>query len=88
MNQNREHQHQLQLMRAPSLHNHEYLWQRQHKGAWKHLKAQEDEPIKTQEVLVVKSYTPSLSDAFKISEGPQVPDSLKAELKILNYKLK
>ena len=50
------------------------------------LKAQEDEPIKTQEVLVVKSYTPSLSDAFKLTEGPQIPDSLKAKVKILNYK--
>ena len=52
------------------------------------LKAQEDEPIKTQEVLVVKSYTPSLSDAFKISDGPQIPDSLKTKVKILNYKIK
>ena len=52
------------------------------------LKAQDKEAIKTQEVLVIKSYSPSLSDAFKISEGPQVPDSLKAELKILNYKIK
>ena len=52
------------------------------------LKAQDKEAIKTQEVLVIKSYTPSLSDAFKISEGPQIPDSLKAKLKILNYKIK
>ena len=46
------------------------------------LKAQDKEAIKTQEVLVIKSYSPSLSDAFKISEGPQVPDSLKAELRV------
>ena len=52
------------------------------------LKAQDKEALKTQEVLVVKSYTPSLSDAFKISEDPRVPDSLKAEVKILKYKIK
>ena len=52
------------------------------------LKAQDKEAIKTQEVLVIKSFTPSLSDAFMISEAPQVLDTLKAELKILNYKIK
>ena len=44
------------------------------------LYAQDDtnEDLSTQEVLVVKSYTPSLSDAFKITEGPKIPDSSKA----------
>ena len=44
------------------------------------LYAQDDtnEDLSTQEVLVVKSYNPSLSDAFKITEGPKIPDSLKA----------
>jgi len=46
-----------------------------------------DEGLSTQEVLVVKSYTPSLSDAFKITEGPKIPDSLKATNKALTYKI-
>lgn len=54
------------------------------------LYAQEAEPggISTQEVLVVKSYTPSLSDAFKINGGPKIPDSLKGGTKVLTFKIK
>jgi hypothetical protein len=48
----------------------------------------ESDGLKTQEVLVVKSYTPSLSDAFKITEGIQIPDSLKATDKVLIFKIK
>ena len=53
------------------------------------LYAQDDtnEDLSTQEVLVVKSYTPSLSDAFKITEVPKIPDSLKATNKTLIYKI-
>ena len=53
------------------------------------LYAQDDtnEDLSTQEVLVVKSYTPSLSDAFKITEGPKIPDSLKETNKTLIYKI-
>ena len=50
--------------------------------------AQEEEGLQVQEVLVIKSYTPSLSDAFKISEAPKVPDSLKTEAKALIFKIK
>ena len=50
--------------------------------------AQEEEGLQVQEVLVIKSYTPSLSDAFKISEAPNVPDSLKTEAKALIFKIK
>lgn len=46
------------------------------------------EALATQEVLVVKSYSPSLSDAFKISTAPQLPDSLKEQKKRLVYKIK
>ncbi|MEK9613828.1 MAG: hypothetical protein VW080_07885 [Flavobacteriaceae bacterium] len=54
------------------------------------LQAQENEKddIGTQEVLVVKSYTPSLSDAFKINSTPQIPDSLKMPNKLLDFKIK
>ena len=54
------------------------------------LTAQENElePIGTQEVLVVKSYTPSLSDAFKIKSVPKLSDSLTSLEKKLVYELK
>ena len=45
------------------------------------------EPIGTQEVLVVKSYTPSLSDAFKIKSAPKLSDSLTSLEKELVYQL-
>ena len=48
----------------------------------------EQEPIGTQEVLVVKSYTPSLSDAFKIKSVPKLSDSLTSSEKELVYELK
>ena len=48
----------------------------------------EQEPIGTQEVLVVKSYTPSLSDAFKIKSVPKLSDSLTSLEKELVYELK
>ena len=47
-----------------------------------------EETLQTQEIFVVKSYTPSLSDAFKINDTPQVPDSLKGSNKILTFKIK
>ena len=50
--------------------------------------AQENESIGTQEVLVVKSYTPSLSDAFKIKSAPVFPDSLAIFNKNVEYVIK
>lgn len=54
------------------------------------IKAQKtgSESIGTQEVLVVKSYTPSLSDAFKIISSPMSPDSLLTKYKVLEFKIK
>jgi hypothetical protein len=48
----------------------------------------EQESIGTQEVLVVKSYTPSLSDAFKIKSVPKLSDTLTSLDKELVYQLK
>ena len=48
----------------------------------------EQEPIGTQKVLVVKSYTPSLSDAFKIKSVPKLSNSLTSSEKELVYELK
>ena len=47
----------------------------------------DDQTLGTQEVLVVKSYSPSLSDAFKIKSAPQLPDSLSSTEKELAYKI-
>jgi hypothetical protein len=44
--------------------------------------------IGTQEVLVVKSYTPDLSDAFKIKNPANLPDTIKTINKELEYKIK
>lgn len=53
------------------------------------LYAQEKEDnIGTQQVLIIKSYTPSLSNSFKINSSPLIPDSLKAKNKILEFKIK
>ena len=52
------------------------------------MQAQEKEALKIQEVLVVKSYTPSLSDVFKIKDGIQIPDSLKTKGKVLKFNIK
>lgn len=49
---------------------------------------EEKESIGTQEVLVIKSYTPSLSDAFKINSSPTSPDSLSTTDKVLEFKIK
>ncbi len=43
------------------------------------------EGIGKQEVLVIKSYTPSLSDAFQLKNSPQFPDSLLQRPKKIDY---
>lgn len=48
----------------------------------------ENNTIGTQEVFIIKSYTPSLSDAFKINSTPKVPDSIVNEGKVLEFNIK
>lgn len=49
---------------------------------------QEDEvTIGVQEVTVIKSYTPSLSEVYKIREQPLVIDSIGREKRKLNYSI-
>ena len=52
------------------------------------ISAQENNSIGSQEVLVVKSYTPNLSDAFKIKNAAKFHDSLVNAKKKLEYKFK
>ena len=44
--------------------------------------------IETENVIIVKSYTPSLSDAFKIKSDPSISDSISNEKFELVYDLK
>ena len=48
--------------------------------------AQEEEDLGTQEVTVIKSYTPSLQDVFKL-ESPEVIDSIVAPKKTVDYQI-
>ncbi len=49
--------------------------------------AQDDENIGTETVTVVKSYTPSVSDAFKINSVPVVNDSVVQQKKEIDYSI-
>ncbi|MEN8788831.1 MAG: TonB-dependent receptor [Flavobacteriaceae bacterium] len=49
--------------------------------------AQEDENIGTETVTVVKSYTPAVSDAFKINSVPVVNDSVVQQKKEIEYSI-
>ena len=49
--------------------------------------AQEEEDLGTQEVTVIKSYTPSLQDVFKLRESPEVIDSIVAPKKTVDYQI-
>ena len=45
----------------------------------------EKEDLGTQEITVIKSYTPSLQDVFKLRESPKVIDSIVAPKKSVDY---
>ena len=47
--------------------------------------AQEDDNIGTEVINVVKPYTPTISDAFKIKETPEVNEDIDLERKDVNY---
>ncbi len=47
--------------------------------------AQEDETLDTEVVNIVKPYTPTISDAFKIKDTPVLSDSSSAEKKEVKY---
>ena len=44
--------------------------------------------IETERIIIVKSFTPSLSDAFKIKSDPSISDSISNEKFELVYDLK
>ena len=41
----------------------------------------QDKPLGSETVIVVKPYTPSVNDAFKIKETPSLGDSVRLEKK-------
>ena len=43
--------------------------------------------IGIQEVVIVKSYSPSLNEVFKIKTNPRVPDSVYTSKKNISYKI-
>lgn len=47
--------------------------------------AQEDENIGTEVINVVKPYTPTVSDAFKVKEIPVIDDDIELKKKIIQY---
>ncbi|MGB0896772.1 MAG: TonB-dependent receptor [Flavobacteriaceae bacterium] len=47
--------------------------------------SQEDENIGTEVINVVKPYTPTISDAFKVKENPEVNDDVDLKKKDVNY---
>ncbi|MFC5046780.1 TonB-dependent receptor [Aquimarina hainanensis] len=47
----------------------------------------EEETIGTERVVIVKAYTPTISDAFKIKSIPSVKDSVTQQKKELNYSI-
>lgn len=48
---------------------------------------EEEEDLGTQEVTVIKSYTPSLQDVFKLRESPKIIDSIVSPKKTVNYEI-
>ena len=49
--------------------------------------AQEKETLDTERVVIVKTYTPTISDAFKIKSTPVVNDSVTQQKKQLRYSI-
>lgn len=47
----------------------------------------QDKPIGSETVIVVKPYTPSVNDAFKIKETPKIEDSVNLERKPVKYSI-
>jgi hypothetical protein len=47
----------------------------------------QEEDLGTEVVNIVKPYTPSVSDAFKVKETPQLNDSLTTQKKEVNYNI-
>ncbi len=47
----------------------------------------DDDPLGTEVVNIVKPYTPSISDAFKVKETPQLNDSVSTQKQAVEYNI-
>ncbi len=56
-------------------------------GSWGAIVAQETDNIGTETVTVVKPYSPTVSDAFKIKSAPDVNDSIALQKKSIDYSI-
>ena len=56
-------------------------------GFWGVIVAQETDNIGTETVTVVKPYSPTVSDAFKIKSAPDVNDSIALQKKSIDYNI-
>nr|WP_299344479.1 TonB-dependent receptor [Allomuricauda sp.] len=54
---------------------------------WGSLFSQETDDIGTETVTVVKPYSPTVSDAFKLKSSPQLDDSIVLQKKKINYSI-
>ncbi|MEX0360786.1 MAG: TonB-dependent receptor, partial [Allomuricauda sp.] len=54
---------------------------------WGAVFAQETDDIGTETVTVVKPYSPTVSDAFKIKSAPNLNDSIVLQKKNINYSI-
>jgi len=52
-----------------------------------HAQKREKDTINTDVVNVVKPYTPTISDAFKVKETPQLDDSTNSKKKVVKYNI-
>ncbi|SNZ01858.1 TonB-dependent receptor [Flagellimonas pacifica] len=56
-------------------------------GLWGAVSAQETDDIGTETVTVVKPYSPTVSDAFKVKSVPNLNDSIVLQKKEINYSI-
>ncbi|WP_420601526.1 TonB-dependent receptor [Flagellimonas sp.] len=56
-------------------------------GLWGAISAQETDDIGTETVTVVKPYSPTVSDAFKVKSAPNLNDSIVLQKKEINYSI-
>jgi len=47
----------------------------------------ENDTIKTEKLIIIKQYSPTLNDAFKIKSKPSISDSIKKTQKDVNYSI-
>ena len=47
----------------------------------------DNDTIKTEKLIIIKQYSPTLNDAFKVKSKPQISDSIERSQKDVNYSI-